>query len=365
MHLPLAICSAPQILLRFRSHDRSVKSYDKGQLPMPKEKRTSRTAKLLAASQGQKKKAQAKSRSKPAPQPTQLTPAPAKQVRGRVNMRPTSFPVPVSQPCGSATTYFGARKIIVPLSNASDRLLFITSTGDTAAVCGMITRNTTTQALTFNMYGLNKISQSGTDTLNGPTAGRSQTCEFELTNYSNPLTAGGELLIIPLSQRLGVASQPSSWTNANFNAVIASLIDYKYFKPHNLIDFMHVKKPRQFYCSVSDRMTYERFEPWRDMEPDTPAGFNTFATEFMVWPGLNPAGAAAQRARGMNYYAIWIPAVANPQSLNITVRAAYYLRWPLTTPMSEMQVRIPVSRGTLPETPRVSARYLISTGGIM
>lgn len=333
-------------------------------LPMPpqKNKRVSRTAQLLAASKaapkqaakGKKKKAKA-----PAPQPT-FQPT-ARMPVGKVRMRPMSFPVPVSQPCGSATTYYGARKVPIPLNTTTDRLIFIANTGDSSGVMGMVTRLNSSGALTFNVYGLNKINTAGTATAVGPTSGRAQTCSFELTNYSNPLSAGGEILIIPLAQRLGVTGQPSDWqTSGGFNSVVAALMDYKAFKPHNLIDFMHVTKTKQFYCSVADRNIYERFEPWKSVEPDTPPGFNEFATEFMTWEGLG-----ARRPRGMNYYAIYIPAVATPQTLNFTVRAAYYLRWALNTPMAEMQTSIPVSRGLLPETPRVSAAYANSTGGII
>lgn len=276
--------------------------------------------------------------------------------------RSSMFPVPVSQPCGTATTYYGAKKITLALAPGADRLIFITSTGDSSAVCGVVTRATSGGALTFNVFGLSKIATAGTDVVQGPTSGRSQTCEFELTNYSNPLTAGGEILIVPLVQRLGVAAQPSDWntTNDAFNKIVLQLMDYKAFKPRNLIDFMHVRNPIRFHLSVADRNIFERFESWRTLEPDTPPGFNTFASEFMTWSGLT-----AQRPRGMNYYAIYIPSVANPQSLNITVRASYYLRWPLNTPLSEMQTTIPVNRGVLPETPMVSQSYVNSTAGLI
>lgn len=329
------------------------------------ERRVSRAAKQLAAAKAAPKQA-AKGKKKGKAKAQTQVPGPQAKPAGRmpvgqVRMRPTSFPVPVSQPCGSATTYYGARKVIVPLNSTTDRLIFITNTGDSAGVMGMVTRTNATGALAFNVYGLTKISTAGTAAAVGPTSGRAQTCSFELTNFSNPLTAGGEMLIIPLSQRIGVTGQPSDWqTSGGFNSVVAALTDLSKYKPHNLIDFMHVAKAKQFYCSVADRTIYERFEPWRTVESNDGPGFNDFATEFMTWDGLN-----ARRPRGMNYFAIYIPAVANPQSLNFTVRAAYYLRWALNTPLAEMQTAIPVSRGTLQETPRVSPAYIRSTGGIL
>lgn len=331
---------------------------------MPNEKRVSRTAKQLAAAKAApkqaakgKKKGKDKAHAPPPPQKSS-----GRMPVGQTRMRPTSFPVPVSQPCGSATTYYGARKVVIPLNTNTDRLIFVTSTGSSGAVMGMVTRTNSTGALSFNVYGLNKISVCGTATVVGPTSGRSQTCSFELTNFSNPLNAGGEILIIPLVQRLGVSGMPSTWGSAGFSSIVAALMDLGRFKPNNLIDFMHVPKARQYYCSVADRTVYERFEPWRAVETDDAAGFNDYSTEFMTWEGL---GNETRRPRGMNYYAIYIPAVANAQSLSITVRASFYLRWPLNTPMAEMQTAVPVTRGLLPETPRVSAAYIHSTGGIL
>jgi len=313
----------------------------------------------MAAMQAQQKK---KAAAKQQPKAKARSEGQGKKKKSRPSGRTPMFPVPVSQPCGTATTYFGAKKITLSLAPGFDRLVFITSTGDSSAVCGVVTRTNSTNSLAFNVFGLSKIATAGTDVVSGPTSGRSQTCEFELTNYSNPLTAGGEILIVPLVQRLGVAAQPSDWntTNDAFNKIVSQLMDYKAFKPRNLIDFMHVREPIRFHCSVADRNIFERFEPWRALEPDTPPGFNNFASEFMTWSGL-----VTQRPRGMNYYALYIPAVANAQSLNITVRASYYLRWPLNTPLCEMQTTIPVNRGVLPETPRVSQQYVNSTAGLI
>lgn len=329
------------------------------------EKRVSRTAKQLAAAKAAPKQAaKGKKKGKAKAQAPPPTPGPSRRMPvGPVRMRPTSFPVPVSQPCGSATTYYGARKVVIPLNINTDRLIFVTSTGSSGAVMGMVTRTNATGALSYNVYGLNKISTCGTATVVGPTSGRSQTCSFELTNFSNPLNAGGEILIIPLVQRLGVTGMPSQWqASGGFSSVVTALMDLGKFRPNNLIDFMHVPKPRQYYCSVADRTIYERFEPWRAVETDDAAGFNDYSTEFMTWEGL---GNETRRPRGMNYYAIYIPAVATNQSLSITVRASFYLRWPLNTPLAEMQTAIPVTRGSLAETPRVSAAYIHSTGGIL
>jgi len=179
-----------------------------------------------------------------------------------------------------------------------------------------------------------------------------------MVNYSNPLSAGGEIVIVPLVQRLGVVGQPSDWAvSGGFQQVVDALLDYKSADPHNLYDFLGQRKPQRFHATVADRNIYERFETWLGSQPDTAPGFNTFASEFMLWPGLT-----ASRPRGMNYYAVYIPAVANAQTLNITVRASFYLRWPLNTALAEMQTTIPVSRGTLPERPVVSGSYLSGMG---
>jgi hypothetical protein len=150
---------------------------------------------------------------------------------------------------------------------------------------------------------------------------------LSLVNTTAALTRGGRVYVAEFDQRFTLPDAPSAMTDAEFHTFVNVVVAHPNTRPFSGSDFV---KARLFSCKVNNAAEYETFGPWAG-----PDNLNTFMSHVAVWPG------AVELERPMSTLVLVIETPASPQDYTISMRSNFYTKWPLSTFLGSLMVKVP------------------------
>lgn len=174
---------------------------------------------------------------------------------------------------------------------------------------------------------------SAADFAGGPTSARSMKFSLGLSCTTPLLSRGGRVSVLNGQSRLRIDLPPSTMTAAVFGAIVTSI---RGMPNTQIYDNTHFGETREMSGSVVDSVTYEDFEEFVGTETT-----DEFWEHIAVWPG------SVRRDRPMSTAWIVISPPAFQQTYTVSVKAAYYTRWGLSTVPGQSQIDIPTAPASI------------------
>jgi len=173
-----------------------------------------------------------------------------------------------------------------------------------------------------------------------PTSGRAMKFGVSVVNNTNALKRGGRVTYLNTFQRLpdliagGTTEAPNYYWDRVISAVKAAP-DRRRINGDNLVT------PKQLIGAVVDNVRYHEFNRWKPTETMLEFVDHVLDRE---QPATTVTGVAVgSSARSMTTVAYVFEPTDDAQDYSITIRAAYYTRWPLTSVPGQSMSPIPTA----------------------
>lgn len=203
-------------------------------------------------------------------------------------------------------------------------VLLATNAGDTGMVALLFDIDPAGEIVNESLQTLVIPTLAASATDGGPTAMRSMKLSVNVTNCSNALRRGGRVTYLNSSQRLAAQSV----SNTNYSAVVKSI---KSAPARRRITGDDLRVAKHLIAFPVDNVNYNTFRENR--------GPNVSFVDYL----LTPRTAGSSRPRGMSIIAYVFDPVAETQDYSVTIRAAFYTRWPLTSVPGQSMRPIPTA----------------------
>nr|ASM94046.1 hypothetical protein [Barns Ness breadcrumb sponge sobemo-like virus 1] len=234
------------------------------------------------------------------------------------------LPMPTVTSDGKALPHTGLVSSDFVVGTQNTMLLLVTNVGNAGTV-GALLSLTPDGGLAPNhdvqMLTIPTLSQP--DTAGGPSAARPMKFSLSVINCTNALKRGGRVTYLHTSQRLpAFVPGDDHWSPTpgadNFSPIVDAI---KSANTRRRITGDNLKDPKHLIGYTVDNVNYTSFKPF-----DGTLSWGAFRTHVL---GANENTPTA--ARGMSIIAYVFDPVAQAQDYSVTIRGAYYTRWPLTS----------------------------------
>jgi hypothetical protein len=232
--------------------------------------------------------------------------------------------IPVAAFQAKALPYTGMVRSELTVTTSYRKLVILTNSGVSGTV-GYIREKAAGAAPVI----LTIPTLSLSDTAGGPTSGRAMKLGFSVVNNTPDLTAGGRVYYLNSDQRTLLGSSLSTLSDANFDVICNKLMAH----PDCIsMSGKSLQKTTHFFSHVVDSVDYERFGEWVGTETA-----DEFGAHVCVWSGGVPS------TRPMSTLYLLFDEPAGDQSYTLSVRAAFYNRWPLDSLGGQLMRPVPLA----------------------
>jgi hypothetical protein len=229
------------------------------------------------------------------------------------------------------------------------KILLVTNTGDSGTVGMLVEVDSNGSVVGLPVtYTIPTMAQPDAD--GGPSAARSMKLGVTVINCSNALKRGGRITYLNSSQRLPALSftlpvppllHPSNWHYGQYQNLVDGIKSSPYRRRITADDLV---TPKQLIAYPVDSISYNKYSSFKGalsssvfLTPETvedgvtyPA-HNRTHTEFLDYISVHSPGNPEVTPRPMSTIAYIFEPTSEPQDYSLTVRGAYYTRWPLTS----------------------------------
>ncbi len=225
------------------------------------------------------------------------------------------------------------------VGSTNTTLLFATNVGH-SGTCGALLSvdpNGLYVPGTLKMLTIPTLAASDAD--GGPSAARPMKFSVSVVNCTNALKRGGRVTYLNSSQRLP-GFIPGAGTEDDFTPIITGIKGSPYRRriTGDCLGVPPGGNPTQLIGFPVDSVAYSSFEPFLGTE-----AWSDFRRHILgAVTGYN-----APVTRSMSIVVYVFDPVGDPQDYSVTIRGAYYTRWPLTSVPGQSMRNIPTANATV------------------
>jgi len=223
-------------------------------------------------------------------------------------------------------------------------VLLVTNTGGTATV-GVLVQTSVVEGgntkyleegIKQQLFNIPTLSTEGVG--GHPTAGRAMKFGVSVVNNTNALKRGGRVTYLNTFQRLpdlvvGGSPEAPNYYWDNVITAVKAAPDRRRINGDNLVF------PKQLIGAVVDNVRYHEFNRWKPTESKLEFLEHVLDRE---QPEVS-LGYVGNSTRSMTTVAYVFEPTDDAQDYSITIRAAYYTRWPLTSVPGQSMSPIPTA----------------------
>lgn len=234
------------------------------------------------------------------------------------------FPAPSVISSGKALAHTGlvSADFVVGVTNTT--ILVVTNVGSAGTV-GVILNVSPAGDFVDGLKVLTIPTLAAADEAGGPSAARAMKVSASVVNCTNALKRGGRVTYLNSSQRL----PPISGVNP-YAAMVSGIKNSPY---RRRITGDTLTTPSHLIAFPTDSIAYNTFD-----------SFHGTLTHDEFWQHVVTASTGVEpMPRPMSCIAYVFDPASDPQDYSLTVRAAYYTRWPLTSVPGQSMKPIPTA----------------------
>ncbi len=283
----------------------------------------SQNARAQPRQNGGGRAAQPKAQSKPSAPKQQASAAPQRSSKpsGSIFSTLDKRSVPTTHSEGPAVPVVTKRNTAETTSASVSKLYCITNTGHSATIGAYLTSGGASGGYSGNFL-------TGSATAGGPTSGRAMKAGVLLQNVTKALDVGGRVFVLVTDRRLEFPAAPSVATGANIQAIIDDVKAHPDTRCFGGSAF--VKEGKEFFVSPRDDTDYHNYTGWEGTDT-----LDNFFSHCAVWPG------ATTSMYPMTSIWIVLDPVATTNDYQLSLRAHYYVRFPLDQVASTLSRPVP------------------------
>lgn len=258
-----------------------------------------------------------------------------------------NHPVPTVISEGKALPYTGMVSSDFTVTGTTDsKLIIATNPGDTSTMAIVVTLDANGHEVADSMETMDIPTLTASDQAGGPSAMRAMKYSSTLVNCTSALRVGGRVTYLNSSQRLPSVTGTDQTTTPpsgllNFAAIVAAVKSSPYRKR---INAQELTKPSALVGYPTDTTHYLNYKPSRG-SVDAAAFLSYVCTPnvFTTDPATVPPVLTSALERPMSIQVWILEPVSQPNDYSLTIRAANYTRWPLTSIPGQIMLNTPTA----------------------
>lgn len=311
----------------------------------PKEKRAALRATYLNQTSRQPAREQAQRRAANAA-PARLQPRPPPTKIPNFLDPMVNMPAPTVVSEGKALPYTGMVSSDFAVSTPESKLIIVTNPGDTSTMGVTVTLDANGVEVAGTLEALDIPTLSAAAEYGGPSAMRAMKFSSTLVNSTSALRVGGRVTYLNSAQRLPAITGTNTTTVPHsgpydFSAVLTAVKTSPYRKRLNAQELTHPRALVGFPCDATHYLDYKAHRG--AVTAETFLSYACVPAASTTAPGTLHPSMSNALDRPMSIHVWILEATTQPNDYSLTIRAANYTRWPLTSVPGQIMTPTPTA----------------------